>query len=162
MLPDPEDLSMDDLITLQCGECKEKLILEQISNVLEKCSPFPGDKNFEVPVDPRYRIEEQRFVLDVIDTVKEKNFLIYDRVQGFEAYLSWNLARWDQFSVGKWFAERCAVVRGDELYWETAHTWMMDRLWEDTITAKRKGRPESYFDDDSPDSDDNDDLDDDS
>jgi hypothetical protein len=33
-LPDPEDLSIDSLITLQCGECKEKLILEQINNVL--------------------------------------------------------------------------------------------------------------------------------
>jgi hypothetical protein len=80
-------------------------------------------------------------------------------MQGSETYLSWNLACWEQFSIGKWFAERCAVVRGDKLYWETTHTWMLTRQWEDTITAKKKKQPELYLSDDP--SDDNNDLDDD-
>ena len=62
---------------------------------------------------------------------------MYDRLQGFEAHLSWELANWDQFSVGKWFAERCAVNLGDKYPYDVAHFWMETQDWRKTTSIKR-------------------------
>lgn len=74
----------------------------RLERVLSECQPYPGDGP---AVDRRYQKGDRRFIVK-----KEYHDLyqIYDRVQGFEAYIHETYLRWDKFSVGKWYAERCA------------------------------------------------------
>ena len=58
---------------------------------------------------------------------------IYDQVQGFEAYISWELAQWSGFFIGKWIAEQCSRMGNNDAPWVTAHAkWMHKWCWEDT------------------------------
>ena len=111
----------------------ELVIMRQVTDVLEHCSPYPGDDNPRYPIDPRYRHGDSRFVLDV--TLEQKLLCVYDRLQGSESYLSWDLAAWDQLSLGKWYAERCAVNRNEGVPWETSHEWMQSHNWDETTRA---------------------------
>ena len=61
--------------------------------------------------------------------------LMYDRVQGQKSYLSWELATWPQFSLGKWYAESCAANQNVEIPWEDTHEWMESREWHETTIA---------------------------
>ena len=54
-------------------------------------------------------------------------FLIYDWVQGFEAYIHITRLCWHTFSIGKWFAEHCARQNGFPYPWEYAHCWLNTR-----------------------------------
>lgn len=105
---------------------KDNDILEKIANTLNKCAPFPGDG---MVVDPTYQPGKSRFIVrrDSIDLM-----CIYDRVQGFEAYITWDIAKWGGFSIGKWFAEQCAIIRKDDGPYVTAQEWMRERKWENT------------------------------
>ena len=127
--------------------------------MLEHCSPYPGDDLPTYPIDPRYGHDGgSRFVLDVIDTLEQMLVCVYDRFQGSESYLSWDLVDWDQFSLGKWYAERCAVNRNEDIPWETAHEWMRSHHWDETIRAglDRCQFGSSQSDDNSPTDDDSD------
>lgn len=63
---------------------------------------------------------------------------IYDRVQGSEAFLSWDITSWEQFSLGKWYAEHCAMNQDDETPWETAHEWVQSHEWFETTLASER------------------------
>ena len=130
---------------------EEASVLKKIQKALERCAPFPGDELPDYPIDPSYRPGEPRFEIDVIDVAEPPIMFVYDRVQGFEAILSWELANWNQFSIGKWFAEQCAIARGHEFPWEVAHEWIRNRKWTDTTTGDTNEYKYPYSDDDSPD-----------
>ena len=141
---------------LNLGELE---ILRQMTSMLEHCSPYPGDDLPTYLIDPRYGHDGgSRFVLDVIDTLEQMLVCVYDRFQGSESYLSWDLVDWDQFSLGKWYAEHCAVNRNKDIPWETAHEWMRSHHWDETIRAglDRCQFGSSQSDDNSPTDDDSD------
>ena len=72
---------------------KEVIVMRNIKRVLENCAPFPGDDNAHYPIDPTYhRSGRMRFDLDVVDTPRRKLVVVYDRLQGMETHLSWDLA----------------------------------------------------------------------
>jgi hypothetical protein len=105
----------------------EKALTEQIQRVLTQCQPFPRD---EEPVDPSYCAGQQRFMVEV----QPRGFIcIYDRVQGFETDIHETRLQWGLFSIGHWFAERCAVNSEILAPWNCAHQWIETRQWEDTI-----------------------------
>lgn len=89
LLDDPFELasrrSLDDNITL----IDEVSVLRNMLRTLERCVPYLGDETFVEPVDSTYICGNPRFVLDIVDQVL---ICVYDRLQGFEAYLSWDLA----------------------------------------------------------------------
>ena len=95
--------------------------------VLTACQPFPGDGP---PVDPSYRRGDQRFE---IEDEGSNTYCIYDRVQGFESRIHTRRLRWKFFSIGKWFAERCASFSGLDSCWIQAHHWLLNKDWNTTI-----------------------------
>ena len=89
--------------------------------------PYPGDDSPQYPIDPMCtRHGDPRFELDVLDVVTQKLIMVYDRVQGLETFLLWNLTSWSKFSVSKWYVECCAV-NNEEFPWDSAHEWMMSQ-----------------------------------
>ena len=59
---------------------------------------------------------------------------------------------WDEFSVGKWYAERCAVHNKDDAPCETANKWMKECWWGCTTLSGQylgywKNNPKSSTDD---------------
>ena len=140
---------------------KREVVLEQIQGVLERCSPFPGDERVRRPADSAYyRSNESRFVMDIIDLSDHQLVYIYDRFQGFDAFLSWEIASWNKFSIGKWYAERCALQNEEETPTDVAHEWILTRRWDDTIIGENDDvlmDDEPYMDgyDPGDDSDDN-------
>ena len=109
--------------------------LRKVQRTLERCAPYPGDELPQYPIDPTYQLDQPRFEVDLIDVAEPPIVYVFDRVQGYETYLSWELANWNQFSVGKWFAERCAVNREDALPWNTTHNWLVTHEWVKTTIA---------------------------
>ena len=119
-------------LSLDAVELEELTVMRNMKDVLEDCAPYPGDDFPNYPIDPTLRRGESRLVLDVIDTLDQKLVYVYDRLQGSEIYLSWDLARWEHFSLGKWFAEQCAIHRGEKEPWDVAHKWASLRCWPGT------------------------------
>jgi len=105
-------------------------LMKEIIDILERCQPYPGDGQ---PVDPTYTSENPRFILDKIDDLIE----IYDRVQGFETYLTWDIATWDEISLGKWFVEQCAVNQDMDAPWEASNKWMQGQNWWRTTLSNK-------------------------
>ena len=102
-------------------------LIERIQTFLTQCQPFSGDKE---PVDPSYYPGERRFLIEKQD----RGFIcVYDRVQGFETDIHEMRVQWGFFSIGHWFAERCAVNSGLHAPWGHARQWMLEREWEDTV-----------------------------
>jgi reverse transcriptase-like protein/aspartyl protease/zinc knuckle protein len=129
--PKPRENTEDNLLELK--SYSDSLLLKEIIHTLESCQPYPGDGP---PVDPTYSEDDFRFRA----ARESRNLLcIYDRVQGQEAYLLWDIARWDQFSIGKWFVERCAAGRLEPRPWEVADNWIRSRIWPDTTIARDTG-----------------------
>ena len=95
--------------------------MARLALVLNEGEPYPGDGR---PVDPNYQAGDERFIVvqHNPDTLK-----IYDRVQGFEAHISVRFLQWHRFSVGRWFAERCAANSNMPRPWETAQEWLENR-----------------------------------
>ena len=145
-LEDKEDLAL--------AEEMSQSVIEQMSEILERCQPYPGDS---IPVDPGYTREQRRFILE-----KDNRYLvcIYDRVQGFETYLSWDLATWHELSLGKWFAERCAVIQEMDTPWEVSNEWIQTRDWWKTTLSTRNHYAPRELHSGSSDDDDDDDSDD--
>ena len=104
-------------------------IIERVATVLTLCQPYPGDTGRE-PVDRSYAPGDQRVIVERQD---RGLFCVYDRVQGYETYIHVSKLRWDAFSIGKWFAERCAVHSELDDPWGRAHRWMLSHKWEETI-----------------------------
>ena len=117
---------------------REEVTLKQIQEVLERCTPFPGDEQqVHHPADPSYlRNNESRFVMDVIDLIDHQLVYIYDRLQGFDTFLSWEIASWKKFSIGKWYAEKCALHTEEETPTDVAHEWVMTQNWDNTIIGE--------------------------
>jgi hypothetical protein len=92
-----------------------------IAEVLTGCQPFPGDGP---AVDPTYREGEKRFI---ITPIEPEILEIYDRVQGFETHVSVTYLLQENFSVGRWFAERCAVNKNMPQPWRIAQEWFEAR-----------------------------------
>lgn len=89
-------------------------LIEQIQVVLTRCQPYPGDGE---PVDPTYFPRQPRFLIEKQD----RDFIcIYDRIQGFEADIHETRAQWGLFSIGKLFAERCAMNSSLQAPWNHA------------------------------------------
>jgi hypothetical protein len=120
-------------IMLNMTNAEDERIIFRIIDILQSCQPFPGDR---IPVDPTYNNSEHRFKVGF----ELHNLLcIYDRVQGIEAYLLWDIASWDQFSIGKWFAERIAASHLEPKPWEIADEWIKSRDWCQTTLATENG-----------------------
>ena len=100
--------------------------------VLTRCQPFPGDERPHLPVDPSYHNGEQRFL---IERQTWGLLCVYDRVQGFETYIHEARANWSLFSLGQWFAERCAENSGLTTPWDVARQWTMTRNWRHTLVG---------------------------
>jgi hypothetical protein len=125
-------------------EKSKDTLVERIWKVLTQCEPFPGDSE---PVDLTYLPGEPRFL---IERQKRGFICVYDRVQGFETDIHEDRARWGFFSIGLWFAERCAVNSGLETPWDCARQWMMTREWEHTVTGFDEVFPNSMGDTHGP------------
>ena len=114
----------------------EQDLLDSIADTLERCRPFPNDR--EVPVNPSYHSSSVRFT---VEQARNGLICIYDCIQRFEAYLYWEIAECRSFSIGKWFAEQCALNTGEVLPEEVAQEWMSNRTWEMTIIKRTKKDP---------------------
>ena len=137
-------------------EYDNKEILDLIAHTLEECKPYPNDH--ENYIDRSYHPGAVRFI---VRPAKDELICVYDRVHGIEGYLCWEIARSDSFSIGKWFAEQCALNTNEMLPEEIAQEWMNDRKWEQTVIklTKKAPRPMPIGDDGPPKDDDNDDED---
>ena len=95
-------------------------------NTLNECTPFPGD---DMVANSTNQPGEFCFIVsrELRDLV-----YVYNCVQCFEAYISWELAQWKGFSIGKWFAEQCTIVGNDDAPWVTADKWMSEWYWDKT------------------------------
>ena len=124
-------------------ERNDERIAERVQDVLMKCQPYPGDAS-RPQADPSYRAGDQRFVVERQD---RGLFFIYDRLQGFEAKIHVSRLHWHAFSIGKWFAERCAENSELDEPWGRAHRWMLypPREWEDTIMSRNPVRGPSSW-----------------
>ena len=111
----------------------DRIFIKKIQRVLTQCQPFPGDGR---PVDPSFQSENPRFLIERQD---RGFFCIYDRVQGFETSIHIARLRWDSFSIGEWFAERCAVNSGFEKAGARTRSWLTDKTWEKTIMGADLG-----------------------
>ena len=120
------DEPMKDKLPTDLPVTVDDSIMERVARVLNRCQPFPGDG---IPVDPTYTKGSTRFFVEVrkLDMLE-----IYDRVQGVEVHIHMDLLCWNAFSVGKWYAERCAINSELAKPWECAHEWVKTRNWEDT------------------------------
>jgi hypothetical protein len=101
-VPIPEDLQSH----RNPGYSQRLSVLRKMSSVLEDCAPYPGDEAIRHPIDPTFSYDGPRFDLDFADKLNQTLVCIYDRFQGSENYLSWDLASWDPFSLGKWLPGR--------------------------------------------------------
>lgn len=120
----------DDMLEELCksqAEHSQDSRIERVQDILTKCQPFPGDGE---PVDPSYYPGESRFL---VEKQGRGFYCIYDRVQGFETDIHESRVQWGFFSIGLWFAERCAVNSGLHRPWDRARQWMVNRKWEDTV-----------------------------
>ena len=111
---------------LEAEEAWRDTLVLRLTQVLTECQPFPGDGN---PVDPTYRDGGDRVVIAFRD---QDTFEVYDRVQGFETHLAVQFVQWERFSVGKWFAERCAANSGLPRPWAIAQAWLETRNGRNT------------------------------
>jgi hypothetical protein len=92
-------------------------ISQWLDNVLTESQPFPGDGR---AVDPTFVEGKPRFLIERI----QHNLLeIYDRVQGFDSHLLVSLVQSADFSLAKWYAERCAFNSGLPDPWKVAQLW---------------------------------------
>ncbi|KAF8800028.1 hypothetical protein BYT27DRAFT_7217359 [Phlegmacium glaucopus] len=122
----PDSWSSSTLAKHQMGAVGD-VLMERVQRVLNQCQPFPGDELFTDTIDgPRFVIERQNF--DMI--------VVYDRLRFFESHIHLARLRWDTFSVGRWFAERCAVDAGLLEPWRCAHDWLASRRWKDTVMGR--------------------------
>ena len=124
-------------------------IAQRVSEVLMRCQPYPGDAG-RTSVDSSYEMGDQRFAVDRQD---RGLFCIYDRFQGFEKSIHVSRLRWDAFSIGKWFAERCAEHSEMDDPWGRAHRWMLypPRKWESTTMGPQPVRgPSNWLQADEP------------
>ena len=101
-------------------------LIKRIQTVLTQCQPYPGDGK---PIDSSFRIGDPHCF---IERRGRGLFSIYDRVQGFETEIHVARVRWDSFSIGEWFAERCAANSGLKDAGSRARSWLLSRKWEDT------------------------------
>ena len=76
---DSEDIYLSNLTECYLGSVGDALI-NQAKAVLTHCQPYPSDST---PVDPTYKPGCPQFIIDPQDF---DMFIIYDRVQGFEAH----------------------------------------------------------------------------
>ena len=104
-------------------------IVDRVIAVLNKCNSYPGDGS---PVDPCYNEGDLRFRVDTVgpnfDTLE-----IYDRVQGYETRIRISVLQWPNFSVGKWYAERCAYHNELSQPYKHVREWMSKQQWKDTV-----------------------------
>ena len=131
-------------------------VLDCITYTLGKCQPYPGNG---VPVDRTYLQGEVHFIVEKAD---DNLVCISNWVQGFKAYLWWDLAKFCDFSIGKWFAKQCAIMAKADAPWFIASEWMVEKKWSDTTTGQDNRPIEQWmpYGSDSDDSDDkSDDLD---
>ena len=154
----PELIPLDDDESLLDQQDNE--IMQQIQRILNHCQPYPGDDTVITAVDPTFYENESRFFLEKV----EDNFLsVYDRLREFDAHLTWNVAKWDEFSLGKWFAERCALENESSTPSKDADEWMRNRQWcETTLAGESTGYWMENRDDSDPSTGDSDSDDDDS
>ena len=115
-----------------------KTIMTDMANVLERCAPYPGDNISNYPVDITYKQDgshRSRFNLDVIDLITHKLLYVYDRQQGFDSFLLWDIAIWNRFSIGKWYAEQCAINQKEDVPTEVAREWIKTKKWSKTTLS---------------------------
>ena len=120
----PDD-EMDEDLCATINEDEDEMCT-RINTVLTQCQPYPGDGP---PIDPSYFHGSRRFFVDL---QPRGLYYIYDRVQGFESYLHASVLQWRFFSIGRWYAERCASNSDLSQPWDCAHNWLLTRLWGDT------------------------------
>lgn len=125
-------------------------ILDLIADTLRECQPYPNDS--EGSVDPSYHQGADRFI---VEPAWGELVCVYDQVRGFEAYLYWELARSNLFSVGKWFAEQCTLDGNESLPEEVTQEWMSNQKWEQMVIKLTKRIPKlpSMNGDEPPDDD---------
>ena len=93
----------------------EDLVARRIQSVLTQCQPFPGDGQ---AADLLHLPGTQHFI---VDSQPRNLYCIYDRVQGFETHIHAMVLHWRFFSIGRWFAERCAENSEIDQPWDCAH-----------------------------------------
>ena len=101
--------------------------------MLTRCQPYPGDG---APVHPHYDpTRDERFLVEHwdFDTVA-----LYNQVQGFDMYIHLELLQIPQFSIGKWYAKRCAYNSNLQHPWQEAHEWMEHQSWKETTMGYLK------------------------
>ena len=84
----------------------EERINQWLSEILTESQPFPGD---EPAIDPTYEEGDPRFV---VEQAKLGLVAIYDRLQRFDSHLHFSVIQSPEFSVARWYAERCVFNSG--------------------------------------------------
>ena len=156
---DLPELLCDDENEILLDEIHQKL-KEKIQSILDNCQPYPGDDTVLSAVDPTYNEDETRFI---VEKVKNEYLSVYDRIRGFDSYLKWTIAVWDEFSIGKWYAERCATENKEEYPCEIVNEWMKNKKWCNTtlsgyyigywhdassfVESEKENEDTDYFDD---------------
>lgn len=90
------------------------LVAEQSRRALTRCQLFSGNGP---PIDPTYTEGDTTGRLFVEHSQDFDTFMIYDWVQGVETHIKMARLSRHNFSIGKWFAERCDFASP----WERAH-----------------------------------------
>ena len=85
-------------------------------------------------LDATYRDGDPQFI---VERQERGLFCIYDRVQGFETDIHESRLQWGFFSIGKWFAERCAENLALANPWNHAQEWVKSREWGPTTMGVR-------------------------
>ena len=111
----------------------EERINQWLSEILTESQPFPGDGP---AIDPTYEEGDPRFV---VERAKLGLVAIYDRLQGFDSHLHFSVIQSPEFSVARWYAERCVFNSGMPKPWHVAQRWFDRRFrqhlpnFEDTV-----------------------------
>ena len=101
----------------------------RINQVLTLCQPFPGNVEGIRDLHPGW----ERF--DV--RLEESNYyMVYDAFREMEVYIHRSVLQNDMFSLGKWYAERCALGSRLGFPWYVAIDWLYDREMSSTLIGK--------------------------
>jgi hypothetical protein len=136
-LPDLEPVSSDELendpesglLETPSGFFSD-VFAERIKAVLTRCQPFPGDDGSE---NLLRALNEPGFI---VTRQKQELYCIYDRIRRFESYIHVSRLRWEFFSIGKWFAERCAAIGELSDPWYQAHRWLVSQRYADDLIGR--------------------------
>ena len=108
---------------------------KRLNEVLTRCQPYPGDPP---QVSPTF---EDRF--NIYWDEEQRVYEVFDTLRMMFTYLHRSRLDHHKFSVGRWFAERCARKSGHLVPWYVAVDWLANGIVPTLIGKPVEERIES-------------------